>query len=299
MSLWMQGKTGLRWWALAGCMAMPWLAQAQNETPPRPTPQVVAPAAGHHDPLQAQIHQTRLRRLYERTAKAPQTLREQCRFESDITTPPPAGVVALTFDDGPEPGQTEQLLRVLAHYDVPATFFLIGEKMQKHPELVQDDLSSQKHLIASHSWDHPNFHELGEAAQKDEIERGLAQMPESLSPRLYRYPYGNSSCAGNELLHAQGYQIVGWHVDSCDWAFDRNGSVALHEAVSCGVAVKNRSDYVGHVVSAIRERKGGIVLMHEIHPNTLARLSEIIEALQKEGYRFARLDDPALADSLR
>lgn len=240
-----------------------------------------------------------LNRLRERASTPPATLRQSCRFESDIGTTPPAGVVALTFDDGPDPEHTAQILNVLARFDAPATFFFIGEKMHQYPEVVQMVRQAKQHLIASHSWSHPNFHELGDDNQRAEILRGIEPMPADLPARLFRYPYGNSSCFGNEVVHSPGYKIAGWHVDSCDWAFDRTGRVALHEAVSCGVAPQHRGNFVGHVLSALRERHGGILLMHEIHPNTLAQLGEIVEALAREGYTFARLDDARLASSMR
>jgi peptidoglycan/xylan/chitin deacetylase (PgdA/CDA1 family) len=254
----------------------------------------------HHEAVHTQqIKQAHLRRLVERLTKAPDTLREQCRFESDIASPPPAGLVALTFDDGPDEAHTEQILKVLAEHDIPATFFMIGARMAQHPELVDKVRASKRHLIASHSWSHPNFHDLSDDVQKAEIIKGLAQMPASDALKIYRYPFGNATCFGNALLHEQGYRIVGWHVDSCDWAFDRTGSVALHEAVSCGVAAQNRSNFVGHVIDAVHERHGGILLMHEIHGNTLAHLGELIDALLKDGYTFVRVDDPRLATALR
>jgi len=240
-----------------------------------------------------------LTRLYERLTVDAEELKRQCRFESDIATAPPKGQVALSFDDGPEPEQTERILEVLDRFDIPATFFFIGEKMQKYPELVQKVLDKKRHLIGSHSWSHPNFHDIPATEQASEISKGLAQMPDQAALKIFRYPYGNSSCAGNELLHAQGYHIVGWHVDTCDWAFDRHGTVDAHEALSCGVGSQYRSDFVGHVAAAVRARRGGIVLMHEIHPNTLAKLSELIEEIRKDGFTFTRLDDPALAASLR
>ena len=271
-------------------------APASAASSSRPLP-VLPPAHAQH--LPAQIRQAHLNRLTERLAKSPETLRQQCRYESDIATPPPAGLVALTFDDGPDPEHTEQILAVLARYDIPATFFFIGERMQQHPEVVNKVLAGKQHLIASHSWSHPNFHDLDDATQQREIDRGLAQVPPTAGLKLYRYPFGNATCYGNDLLHAQGWRIVGWHVDSCDWAFDRTGSVALHEAVSCGVSPANRSNFVAHVAAAVHERHGGIVLMHEIHANTLAHLAEVIEAIRKDGHVFTRLDDPRLADSLR
>jgi len=116
---------------------------------------------------------------------------------------------------------------------------------------------------------------------------------------LFRYPYGNSSCETNQPLHSRGYRIVGWHVDSCDRAFDKAGSVDAKEALSCGVLAQNRSNYVDHVVSTVRAHNGGIVLMHEIHPNTIKKLEEIIVRLKQEGFIFGSIEDPDISPSLR
>ena len=61
----------------------------------------------------------------------------------------------------------------------------------------------------------------------------------------------------------------------------------------------NREHFVDHVVDALKARRGGILLMHEIHPHTLAQLETLIQRLQAEGFHFVALDDPALAASLR
>ncbi|XHS79115.1 polysaccharide deacetylase family protein [Burkholderiaceae bacterium UC74_6] len=269
-------------------------ATAASAPASAPTSTSTAESATH-----AKLRQTHLSRLYERLSVAPEVLQHQCRFESDISTAPPKGLVALTFDDGPDPERTEQILAVLDHYQVPATFFFIGEKMEKYPELVAKVEATKRHLIGSHSWSHPNFHDIAEGEQRSDLLRGLGQMPATRQLKVFRYPYGNSSCVGNDLLHEQGYRIIGWHVDSCDWAFDRTGSVDAHEALSCGVGSQYRSDFVGHVAAAVRARRGGIVLMHEIHANTLAKLADVIEEIRKDGFDFTLVDDPRLAGSLR
>jgi len=250
-------------------------------------------------PTPTTIRAAHLTRLDERMATSVEDLREQCRFESDISTAPAPGLVALTFDDGPDAEHTGQILAILDRYQIPATFFVIGEKAERHPELVAQMRANGRHLVVSHTWSHPNFHELAEEVQRDEIDKGIAALPVGLSPRLFRYPYGNASCPSNEYLHRLGYSIVGWHVDSCDWAFDRTGTVDAKEALSCGVASQYRGDFVGHVASSLRARRGGIVLLHEIHEITPARLAEVIEAVRKDGFTFVRLDDPRLSEALR
>jgi len=284
-------------WMLA--LALPAALHAQTAAPPAAAsaPARVAAHAQHT----AHIRSAHVQRLYERRNTDPATLVERCRFESDISTAPPRGVVALTFDDGPEPGATEHILAVLARHQVPATFFLIGQKARAHPELLALMQAQPGVRLANHSWAHPNFHHLDAPAQKLEVERSEAEFAPLLTtePRLFRYPYGNSSCEGNVRLRQLGYRIVGWHVDSCDWAFDGDGSVDAHEALSCGVDKPNRHDFLGHVVTAVHERQGGIVLLHEIHHNTVQKLDALVQRLKDAGFSFGALDAPGFAASLR
>lgn len=246
-----------------------------------------------------EIRAARVRGLAEQMNRPAEELKQACRFESDITTPPPSGVVSLSFDDGPEPGATEAILALLDKHRIPASFFLIAAKAERHPELTAVVKAHPLALIGNHSWSHPNFHDIAPTKQADEVERSDTALNALEAPKLFRYPYGNSSCESNSQLQQLGYRIVGWHVDSCDWAFDKTGSVDAHEAKICGVDKANREHFVDHVVTAVKARKGGIVLMHEIHPNTLAKLDTLIERLLAEGFKFAPLTDPSFAASLR
>jgi peptidoglycan/xylan/chitin deacetylase (PgdA/CDA1 family) len=255
--------------------------------------------AGHSlETEAATIRQHHLNRLHERLTTDPGVLKEFCRYESEISTHPPAKKVVLTFDDGPQPGQTEFILATLKKYGIRAAFFLIGKKAHQYPDLVADIRAAGHHIAGSHSWDHPNFHDISVSDQAGEVLQNEALLADQ-GFKLFRYPYGNSTCDTNALLHARGYRIVGWHIDSCDWAFDRDGSVDAKEALSCGVLAQNRADYVGHVVSAVRGHNGGIILFHEIHPNTLKRLEDIIRQLLQEGFVFGAIDDADFASSLR
>jgi len=267
---------------------------------PASAPAAAASAAEplHHSHA-IEIRAARVRGLSEVMNQPAEVLKQSCRFESDITTPPPRGLVSLSFDDGPEPGATEAILALLDKHQIPASFFLIAAKAQRHPELTARVKAHPLALIGNHSWSHPNFHDIAPPRQASELERSDTTLAALEAPKLFRYPYGNSSCESNAQLQQLGYRIVGWHVDSCDWAFDKTGSVDPHEAKICGVEKANREHFIDHVVSALKARGGGIVLLHEIHPHTLARLDELIMRLLAEGFRFAPVNDPAFEASLR
>ncbi len=204
--------------ATIACLALPARARAEAAAS---APAESASAAAHARTHAETLRRTHLVRLQEHLEKPEEDLHRTCRFESDIATLPPEGVVALTFDDGPEPGHTEAILAVLARHQVPATFFLIAEKAKAHPELVAQMRALPGSVIGNHSWSHPNFHDIPAEEQAKEVDSADALLHADLGATpLFRYPYGNSSCETNERVHAKGYRIVGWHVDSCDWAFD-------------------------------------------------------------------------------
>ena len=258
-----------------------------------------AAASSPHEGDTANIRLHRLRHLDARLNTDPADLHAQCRYESEISTRPPQKHLALTFDDGPEPVQTEYILEVLRRHGARATFFMIGEQVKKDPELLAKVLADGHHLVANHSWDHPNFHAISVAEQLQEVEATEQALAQNMPHKLFRYPYGNSTCETNAYLHKQGYQIIGWHIDSCDWAFDKTGSVDAREAATCAVLPQFQSDYVGHVIASMRAHNGGIVLMHEIHPNTLKKLDEILQQAVADGFVFDALDAPEFDSSMR
>ncbi len=288
--------------ALPLARAQPVAASALSaaSAPSAASPASAASAAHSRAAHVEATRRTHLVRLQERLETPEEELHRTCRFESDIATLPPEGVVALTFDDGPEPGHTEAILAVLAKHHVPATFFLIAEKAKAHPELVEQVRALPGAVIGNHSWSHPNFHDIPAAEQAKEVDSADTLLHADLGPEpLFRYPYGNSSCDTNEHVHTMGYRIVGWHVDSCDWAFDGPKGLTIGEALSCGVLPAYRHDFLGHIVASVRAHRGGVVLMHETHEISVQNLDALVTTLEGEGYRFATPATPEFASSLR
>ncbi len=281
----------------AGAAATP-VTRAASAAAPRVEGHLHGSAAAHK--------LERLRGLQERAssgaASKAHPAHDSCRYESEIAILPPKGKVALTFDDGPEPGYTELIIEVLQRQQVPGTFFIVAEKAELHPDIVAKLLAQPLVRVGSHSFTHPNFHTLTAAQQFAEIDKADAVLAPAIAAgklKLFRYPYGNSSCQADAHLRQLGYLAVGWHVDSCDWAFDGDGRVNAHEALLCGVAKPFHANFVEHVVSAVRARHGGIVLLHDIRHDTIAQLETLILRLKQEGYSFGALEDEEFKRYLR
>ncbi len=178
--------------------------------------------------------------------------------------------IALTFDDGPYPYYTSQILAILQRYQVHATFFCIGKNVQNYPLLVQQEYAGG-HAIGNHTWDHADLTKLSRFGIQREITSAstVIQHTIGISPTLLRPPYGAITFS----VRAQIVQLhlipVMWSVDTEDW--QRPGTNAIIRAV-----LTHASD-------------GGIILMHDGGGNrlqTVAALPYIIEGLRQRGYEF-------------
>lgn len=126
--------------------------------------------------------------------------------------------IALTFDDAPDDNFTPQVLDALKKEGVRATFFVVGNRAQAHPEIVRR-MIEEGHVVGNHSWNHANLPKLGDADFRDQILR-TDQVIESLTgyrPTFVRPPYGNISENQIQWLASQHKVIVNWDIDSLDW----------------------------------------------------------------------------------
>jgi peptidoglycan/xylan/chitin deacetylase (PgdA/CDA1 family) len=129
---------------------------------------------------------------------------------------PPA--VALTFDDGPHPRGTANILDLLDEYDYTATFFVIGEQLQQHPELAARIVDSG-HEIGVHGWTHRCTLRTGPQRIRREIRRTatLIQQLTGIAPVRYRPPYGVASVAALLAARAEGLTTTWWTAWGRDW----------------------------------------------------------------------------------
>ena len=176
--------------------------------------------------------------------------------------------VALTFDDGPDPSNTPKLLELLKKEKVPATFFLVGQNVEMYPEVVKA-IAKDGQTIGSHTYDHQDLSTLDESGMTNEITKTDQSIKKltGKKPAYFRPPYGSVNAKAAELINRP---IIQWSVDSEDWKS------------------KDAQMIIDKVTSSVYD--GSIILLHDIHPETIAAVPEIIRDLKKEDYQFVSLD---------
>ena len=182
--------------------------------------------------------------------------------------------IALTFDDGPHPQNTAEILDVLAEYGIRATFFVIGENADLYPEMLQRT-AAQGHEIGNHTQTHP-LRSLSREEMEQELSACEATIGEWIDcrPLLFRPPGGILSESVTALAEDRCYRVILWSIDTRDWA---------HPPVE--QIVKTVLDGVG---------AGDIILMHDGIKNnspTPEALRRLIPVLLARGYRFVTVSE--------
>lgn len=176
--------------------------------------------------------------------------------------------IAMTFDDGPKPGQTDRLLDMLKERGIKVTFFVIGQNAAAAPELIKR-MVDEGHEVANHSWNHPSLTKLSAAAVAEQINKTDEAIVAGGAPRptLMRPPYGATNASLNRRFNEEfGHKVILWTVDPLDWKI-RNSE---------------------HVQSEIlaNTKPGAIILSHDIHPTTVSAMPATLDALLAKGYKF-------------
>lgn len=177
--------------------------------------------------------------------------------------------IALTFDDGPNPSSTEAILKTLKNHHAKATFFVLGNRVERYPELV-DKIVQEGHEVGNHSWSHPDFTKLSQEKVKNELDHTAAQVEQAagVSPIAVRPPYGATNDAVNEVI---GQKPLLWTIDTLDWK--------SHDPKAICSIVKKEA------------KNGSIVLMHDIHQTTAEALDQLITDLEEQGFRFVTVSE--------
>ena len=194
-----------------------------------------------------------------------------------------ADMVALTFDDGPDPEWTPRLLDILKEKGAKATFFMIGANMEKHPELVRR-IVREGHLAGLHTYSHPNIAEVSEERTRLEF-NATQRLLEAITDRssiLFRPPY-NADTHPHEpeelvpvqIANKMGYITITEDIDTEDW--DLPGVNTIVDRVTEG-----------------RQYGGNVVLLHDAggdREQTVMALPELIDYLRNRGDRIVPLSE--------
>ena len=178
-------------------------------------------------------------------------------------------VVALTFDDGPNPATTNQALDTLSKYGIKATFFVLGKNVSGNEEILKR-MKADGHVIGNHSWSHPVLSKLSLDEAKKQItdtEDAITKVLGS-SSKLMRPPYGAIT---DDIRNSLDLNFIMWDVDSLDWK-SKNEAAILTEIQR-------------------QARNGSIILMHDIHAETVNALPKIIDYLKEQGYHFVTVPE--------
>lgn len=184
-------------------------------------------------------------------------------------------VIALTFDDGPHSTYTTQILDLLAQYDAKATFFVIGERAEKHPDIILK-IDNEGHEIANHTYTHPLY------VTPEKLERELKKTNEIIQDITGTYPTFYRPVAGTyndriiDTAVRNGYKVImwSWHQDTEDWKTP--GVKKIISKVLTGV------------------QPGNIVLFHDAggdRSQTVKALEEILPELKRQGYQFLTISE--------
>ena len=187
---------------------------------------------------------------------------------------PSQKVIALTFDDGPWPGSTAQLLDILQKNHIKGTFFVIGQNVKNYPGLLKQEIA-QGHVIGNHTWHHwYQFLNPQAAAYEIDHTADIIYQTTGLKTNLFRPPGGIMHNGVVDYAKNSKYAIILWSSDSVDYS---------------------RPAVPKLIRNVFRKAKpGGIVLMHDGGGNrskTVQALPEIISSFRKQGYRFVTIPE--------
>ena len=188
--------------------------------------------------------------------------------------------VALTFDDGPSPVYTPQIMALFEKYQAHGTFFVTGRQVEEHPALVEALLRAG-HEVGNHSFSHPRFTEIDQPSREQELERTAVDLDLLGCPpaeRLFRPPYSAYDDRLKTYLAHTHRRLVLWSIDSGDW-----------RGLPAPAITKN---------VMTRVQNGAIIIFHDNDENdradrrpTVEALGAILPALKAAGYRMVTVSE--------
>ncbi|MCY4753154.1 polysaccharide deacetylase family protein [Pelomonas aquatica] len=193
----------------------------------------------------------------------------------------PPKTVLLTFDDGPHPHYTDEILEILKRYNAPAVFFELGQNLGKvdaagavqpgNGSAVAKRVLAAGHQIANHSFTHGlmSKFELPKVKEEAANTEALLDAAGRNGDALFRFPYGARNDGALTTIETLKLRSMMWNVDSLDWSDPIPKSIAAR------------------VMAELDRQQRGIVLFHDIHARTVQALPLVLDQLAAEGWRFA------------
>ncbi|MCR8630071.1 polysaccharide deacetylase family protein [Paenibacillus radicis (ex Xue et al. 2023)] len=186
--------------------------------------------------------------------------------------------VALTFDDGPDNIYTPKILDILKKNDIKATFFVVGNQVSLHPDVLKR-INEEGHTIGNHTWDHANLTKLSAKKINQEIKDtdDIIEKTIGVMPTLIRAPYGAATVTLKKELEQSGRPLIDWNIDPRDWA---------------GTSSSGILDNI-----KLHTKPGHIILLHSFGgkngnlDNTVEALPNIIAFLKAEGYQLVTVPE--------
>ena len=207
--------------------------------------------------------------------EAAQAAAQQSTGQSQTTDSidPSKPMVALTFDDGPQPSVGNRIMDCLAQYGGKATFFMVGERVGSYKTEVQR-MVAEGHEVANHTMNHKYLQKLGAAQIQAQVNNGndAIQAACGVRPTLLRLPGGNHNAT---VLANAGMPMIQWNVDTLDWK------------------TRNADKTVAAVLNHVKD--GDIILMHELYGATGDAVARIVPELHKRGFQMVTVSQMAAA----
>ena len=207
--------------------------------------------------------------------EAAQAAAQQSTGQSQTTDgiDPSKPMVALTFDDGPQPSVGNRIMDCLAQYGGKATFFMVGERVGSYKTEVQR-MVAEGHEVANHTMNHKYLQKLGAAQIQAQVNNGndAIQAACGVRPTLLRLPGGNHNAT---VLANAGMPMIQWNVDTLDWK------------------TRNADKTVAAVLNHVKD--GDIILMHELYGATGDAVARIVPELHKRGFQMVTVSQMAAA----
>ena len=207
--------------------------------------------------------------------EAAQAAAQQSTGQSQTTDgiDPSKPMVALTFDDGPQPSVGNRIMDCLAQYGGKATFFMVGERVGSYKTEVQR-MVAEGHEVANHTMNHKYLQKLGAAQIQAQVNNGndAIQAACGVCPTLLRLPGGNHNAT---VLANAGMPMIQWNVDTLDWK------------------TRNADKTVAAVLNHVKD--GDIILMHELYGATGDAVARIVPELHKRGFQMVTVSQMAAA----